>query len=144
MTCNQSTLDPISGISVNATTISEQEQLKDITNKLEILIKFCNILYDEICWQKEFHHIQTNNKDNDNNKITLEDTEEEEESEDKLMVVNGLVAIYEATCLVTMTRMIQSIHLRCLLREFMKKLPMIPKICITTLLLLIHIGTLIY
>ena len=94
--------------------------MEDIRHRVGVLVKFCVALHREVQWQRMQHADDAGF-----------------ETEETHRICADLMAAYEATCLTVMSRLLQIIRWRPVLRDFMHALPMVPAACLHTLQLLI-------
>jgi len=100
------------------------DSMEDIRHRVGVLVKFCVALHREVQWQRMQHAGDAGL-----------------ETEETHRICADLMAAYEATCLTVMSRLLQIIRWRPVLRDFMHALPMVPAACLHTLQLLIFTGS---
>lgn len=108
----------------NSETASTEFE-EELQKKVEILSRICTALYEEVLWEKQAA-----------DEARAEGAYLEEDS-----ILKELQAVYDALCVVTMSRMVQISRLRSSLAAFMLSLPVVPSACVGILKLLITTGT---
>jgi len=98
---------------------------EELQKKVQILGRICTALYEEIVWEKQAA-----------DEARAEGVFLEEDS-----ILKELQAVYDALCVVAMSRMIQITRLRSALAMFILSLPAVPSACVGILKLLITTGT---
>lgn len=126
------TLKPTTLVDANAAMTAMDDSIdamEDIRHRVGVLVKFCVALHREVQWQRAQH-------DGDGG-----DDGADLETEETHRICADLMAAYEATCLTVMSRLLQIIRWRPVLRDFMHALPMVPAACLQALQLLIFTGS---
>ncbi len=109
----------------NNSETASMEFEEELQKKVQILGRICTALYEEIVWEKQAA-----------DEARAEGVFLEEDS-----ILKELQAVYDALCVVAMSRMIQITRLRSALAMFMLSLPAVPSTCVGILKLLITTGT---
>jgi hypothetical protein len=120
------TLRPVIVDAAAATTAMDDsiDAMDDIRHRVGVLVKFCIALHREVEWQRAQYAGDAGL-----------------ETEETHRICADLMAAYEATCLTVMSRLLQIIRWRPVLRDFMHALPMVPAACLHALQLLIFTGS---
>jgi hypothetical protein len=120
------TLKPVMVDAAAAATSMDDsiDAMEDIRHRVGVLVKFCIALHREVEWQRAQYASDAGL-----------------ETEETHRICADLMAAYEATCLTVMSRLLQIIRWRPVLRDFMHALPMVPAACLHTLQLLIFTGS---
>lgn len=121
------TLKPTTLVDANAAMTAMDDSIdamEDIRHRVGVLVKFCVALHREVQWQRAQHG-----------------GDADLETEETARICADLMTAYEATCLTVMSRLLQIIRWRPVLRDFMHALPMVPAACLQALQLLIFTGS---
>lgn len=98
---------------------------EELQKKVQTLGHICTALYEEILWEQQ----------------AAEEARAEGAFLEEDSILKELHAVYDALCVVVMSRMIQITRLRSSLAAFMLSLPAVPAACVGILKLLISTGT---